>query len=325
MNSFTLALLAFGAIALMVYGVSQILLSRFDGDKKTLRRRLDTPGGKPQGDEFDPAKFRVVQDLDGDFTGWTRHLKNFGPARGLALLLNQANPDKSLQSLLQTMLGLFAVGFIVPFMVRGSVFVGLVAGLILALVPIMLLTRKKAKRQQMMDDQLPNALDFLGRAMRAGHSLTTGWAMLGSELPDPLAAEFRRCHDRHAMGVDLDTCLREMTKRIESVDFAFFITAVLIQRQTGGDLAGVLDNIGDMIRQRIRLQKTLKSKTAEGRFTGYVLTAFPAVMFVILYMMNPEYAGILLTEPLGKGMLVTAVIMQIMGLFMIQKLTKLKV
>ena len=320
-----LVALAFLAVAMMAYGVSQLVLRATDGDARLMRRRLTVTGGRPKGDQFNPAKYRVVHDLDDEFPGWTARFKTFGPLRSLALSLQQSMPDVGLDRFLSLMGGLFAGAAVLAFVLRGSLFVALVAGLVVGCVPLLVMVRRKSRRQRDMEDQLPNALDFLGRALRAGHSLTTAWAMLGTELPDPLAAEFRRCHDRHALGIDLDTCLRQMTQRIESVDFAFFITAVLIQRQTGGDLAGVLDNIGDMIRQRIRLQKTVKAKTAEGRFTGYILTVFPMAMFVILYMMNPEYAGILLEEPAGRMLMGGSIVLQALGLFMIQKLTTLKV
>src|SRR5207237_3402322 len=135
------------------------------------------------------------------------------------------------------------------------------------------------------------------------HSLSTGLSMMGEELPQPLSGEFRRCYDQHSLGQPLDECMREMARRIESTDFAFFVTAVLIQRQTGGDLSEVLGNISEMIRQRIHLQQHVKAKTAEGRFTGYLLSAFPAVMFVIAYALNPDYAGVLIRTNTGLMLL----------------------
>src|SRR5437773_795449 len=110
------------------------------------------------------------------------------------------------------------------------------------------------------------------------------------QSPQPLAAEFRQCYDQHSLGQSLDEALKDTAARVESTDFAFFVTAVLIQRQTGGDLSEVLKNISGMIRGRVRLQQQVKAKTAEGRFTGYILVAFPAVMFLIVSFMNPEYA-----------------------------------
>ena len=116
-----------------------------------------------------------------------------------------------------------------------------------------------------------------------------------------------------------------MTTRIETTDFAFFVTAVLIQRQTGGDLSEVLNNISGMIRQRVRLQQHVKAKTAEGRFTGYILVAFPAVMFVLAFMMNPDYAGVLIHTGTGRMLLGTAFGLQMLGLYAIRKITTVRV
>jgi tight adherence protein B len=172
---------------------------------------------------------------------------------------------------------------------------------------------------------LPEALDFLSRVLRSGHSFSTGLQMMGEELPQPLAGEFRRAYDQHSLGLSVEESLKDMAKRIESTDFAFFITAVLIQRQTGGDLSEVLGNISGMIRQRIRLEQHVKAKTAEGRFTGYILSAFPAVMFVLSYMLNPDYAGVLIRTNTGLTLLGVALGLELMGLYFIKKLTTVRV
>jgi tight adherence protein B len=184
---------------------------------------------------------------------------------------------------------------------------------------------KRNRRQRMIADQLPDALEFMGRALRAGHSMTIAFQMMAEELPDPIASEFRRVAEQHSLGASLEDTLHAAVDRIESTDFAFFVTAALIQRQTGGDLSEVLHNITSMIRSRVRLQQHVKAKTAEGRFTGYILAAFPAVMFVVSYCLNKEYAGRLLEEGAGIMMLGIALMMQLLGLFVIRKLTIVQV
>ena len=176
-----------------------------------------------------------------------------------------------------------------------------------------------------MDDQLPEGMDFLGRALKAGHSLSSGLQMMGAELPQPIAGEFQNAYDQHSLGISMEAALKGMTRRIDSTDFAFFVTAVLIQRQTGGDLSEVLKNISGMMRQRVRLAQQVKAKTAEGRFTGYLLTAFPAVIFVILYFINRDYASRLTDTTLGLKLLGTAFVMQVLGLLLIRRLTTVKI
>jgi tight adherence protein B len=148
--------------------------------------------------------------------------------------------------------------------------------------------------------------------------------MIGQELPDPLATEFRRAYDAHSLGLPLDEALKDTAARIESTDFGFFVTAMLIQRQTGGDLSEVLEHISQMIRNRIRLQQHVRAKTAEGRLPGYILTAFPVLMFMISYTLNPAYAGMLL-HGYGLYMLGVSAFLCIIGLIAIRKITTLKV
>ena len=176
-----------------------------------------------------------------------------------------------------------------------------------------------------MTTQLPEALDFLSRVMRAGHSMSTGLQMMADELPKPLSLEFRRVYDQHSLGQPLEACLKEMAGRVESTDFAFFVTAVLIQRQTGGDLSEVLGNISSLIRQRMRLSRSVGAKTAEGRLTGYILVAFPVIMFGLCYYLNPELYGGFLKDPTGKMLLGGAGLMVLTGLFFIRKITTVKV
>ena len=192
-------------------------------------------------------------------------------------------------------------------------------------VPFFMLGGRTKKRQRRLSEQLPDALDFLSRILRAGHSLTTGLQMMGTELPDPLAGEFRKCYDQHSLGSSMEECLKDMADRIESTEFAFFVTAVLIQRQTGGDLSMVLGNISGTVRARMRLAGFVRAKTAEGRLTGYILVAFPILMFFVAYSLNPDYGGKLLHTTIGQKLLGTAVTLQILGLVTIKKLTNVKV
>ena len=239
--------------------------------------------------------------------------------------LLQAYPEKSLGRFLNTA-ALYGIAFGgLTLLVTASFPVGLMAFACGFYAPFMLLGMKRNKRQRQIATQLPEGLDFLTRVLRAGHSLSTGLQMMGEELPQPLGGEFRKAYDQHSLGMSLEDALRETAQRIDSSDFAFFVTAVLIQRQTGGDLSEVLKNISSMIRGRVRLAQQVKAKTAEGRFTGYVLVAFPAVMFLLSYYMNPGYAGILIKDPGGQMLLMTAVGLQVLGLFAIKKITTVKV
>lgn len=239
--------------------------------------------------------------------------------------LSLAFPDMTLQRFL-LIEGACVTAPIVLSMVMGwNLLVSLVLTAVMAYVPILVLNMRRSRRQRTVSEQLPEAMDFLSRVLRAGHSLSTGIQMMSEELPAPLSVEFRKCYDQHSLGQPLEEGLREMVPRVDSTDFSFFVTAVLIQRQTGGDLSEVLSNISGMVRQRGRLAQQVKAKTAEGRFTGYIMVAFPAVMFCLCYYLNPDLYGLFFASSTGWMMLGTAVFLQVLGLFMIKKITTLTV
>jgi tight adherence protein B len=149
--------------------------------------------------------------------------------------------------------------------------------------------------------------------------------MMAEELPQPIASEFRYCYEQHSLGLPLEKAMTSMAERAGSTDFAFFVTAVLIQRQTGGDLAEILDNISDMVRNRIRLQQHVKALTAEGRLSGYILSAFPAIMLGVIFMLNRDYALTLFRTQLGQILLACSFIMQIAGLVIIRRIITINI
>src|SRR5262249_31939791 len=160
--------------------------------------------------------------------------------------------------------------------------------------------------------------------LRAGHSLATGLQMAADEIPQPLAGEFRRCYDAHSLGATLEQSMKEMAERVATPDFSFFVTAVLIQRTTGGDLAEVLTNIGAMVRARIRLQQHVKAVTAQGRMAGYMLVVLPPIFYCLLYIINRPYARVLLDTSEGVMVLSIALVMQVLGLVWIRKIVAVK-
>jgi tight adherence protein B len=321
MDGNLLYILIASVATLFIVGVFFLIQGLTDDDKKRLAQRL----GSDERVDGATVTRRSIQIQQMESAGLPPFLAKIPILQTLHRCLLQAYPDMPITRFLLIVVAMGVVTLFLAWLLADSILIGAVAGPIAAYIPIFMVNSKRAKRQRMLADQLPDALDFLSRILRAGHSLTTGLQMMGEELPKPMGAEFRRCYDQHSLGHPLEECLKDASTRIESTDFAFFITAVLIQRQTGGDLSEVLTNISGMIRQRIRLQAHVKAKTAEGRFTGYILVAFPAVMFLIAWTMNPGYAGILLHTGRGMALLATAFGLQMLGLYAIRKLTTVRV
>jgi tight adherence protein B len=321
MDGYILPILIAAVTGLFAWGVICFIQAMTDGEKKKLAERL---GSEDRMDSASTTRRSIVmQQMES--SGLPPGMAEMRIFQGLNRLLIQAFPDWSLMRFLYVVGGISISSMLIVWVCTDSIVFGLLAGAIGAYLPFFTVSSRRSKRQKKIASQIPDALDFLSRILRAGHSLTTGLQMMGEELPLPMGAEFRRCYDQHSLGQPLEECLKSMASRIESTDFAFFITAVLIQRQSGGDLSEVLKNISGMIRQRIRLQQHVKAKTAEGRFTGYILVAFPAVMFVVADVMNPDYAGILLHTSTGLKLLGAAFGLSMLGLFAIRQITTVKV
>ena len=321
MDSYLLPLMFAGAAALLVWFVGSIVGSLYDPEKRRLQERLTADVQSAAAAQVAKSAITANQEIHGLSALLVRHPLFASLNRRVI----QAFPDMSLAQFLLFAALFGMVALIVAMSLSDSIILGAIIGIGVAYVPMIILNTKRSRRQRALALQLPEALDFLSRILRAGHSLSTGLQMMADELPKPLSEEFRRAYDQHSLGLSMEDALKDMVLRIESTDFAFFVTAVLIQRQTGGDLSEVLNNISGMIRQRIRLQQHVKAKTAEGRFTGYILSGFPAVMFFIAASLNPDYTGVLWKTNTGMGLLCVAFGLTLLGLWAIKKITTVRV
>ena len=184
---------------------------------------------------------------------------------------------------------------------------------------------QRTKRLQQFEERFPEALDLLGRAVRAGHAFTTGLEMIAKESPEPIASEFRTTFEEQNFGLPLRDALLNMTERIPSIDVRFFVTALLIQKETGGNLAEILDGLARVIRDRFRIHREVKVRTAQGRLTAGILIALPIFMMIVLSVMNPSYMRILFEDPKGATILTVAAGMQIIGSLMLWKIIHIEV
>ncbi|NIL98160.1 MAG: secretion protein [Planctomycetales bacterium] len=194
-----------------------------------------------------------------------------------------------------------------------------------AVLPLVWLLWRRKKRFKKFASQLPAALELIARALRAGHSLAAGFQLVGQEVSEPLGTEFAQVFEEQNLGIPMDDALRAMTDRIPNLDLKFFVTAIVLQRQTGGDLAEILDKIGNLIRERFNIWGQIQALTGEGRLSGVVLMGLPPLLFLACYRLNPDYVMVLFTDPLGRKMLMVAVVMQLIGAFVIKKIVNIKV
>jgi tight adherence protein B len=199
-------------------------------------------------------------------------------------------------------------------------FLGVAAGA----TPFLVLHFARQRLIRKLEGQLPEAMDLIARSLRAGHAFSSGLKLAGDEIPDPLGAEFRALHDRHSFGQPLPQALREFAERVEIIDARFFVTAVLTQREAGGNLAEVLDHLSWVVRDRFRIKREVQSKSAHGRVSGAVLAAMPPLLFVYGWLSDPQRMLTFVTDPLGTRLVVGALIFQVIGTIVIRKITKIR-
>ncbi|MGB1930399.1 MAG: type II secretion system F family protein [Mariniblastus sp.] len=200
-----------------------------------------------------------------------------------------------------------------------------VTSLIAAVLPFWTLSLLRKRRLNKFGEQLPAALDLMSQALRAGQSLPSGIQLVGAQVDQPLGPEFHLAFEQQNLGMTLNDSLRAMSERVPNLDLRFFVTAVVLQRQTGGDLAEVLDKISSLTRERFKIRGQIQALTGEGRISGVVLLAMPPVLFVVMMKLNYDYVMMLFEEPLGQKMLLGGLILQFIGAYSIKKIIDIKV
>jgi len=199
------------------------------------------------------------------------------------------------------------------------------AALMLTALPWLYVRRRRAQRMRRMEQQLPDALDLLGRSLRAGHAFGAGLQMIGQEMADPIASEFRFVHDELNFGVSLEQALTNLSVRVPITDLRYFVVAVLIQRESGGNLTEVLSKLGHLIRQRLKLFARIRILSAEGRLSGWVLGLMPFVLAGVVNLFNPAFMAPLWTDPIGISIVRNMLLMMATGVFLLRKITRIRV
>jgi tight adherence protein B len=192
-------------------------------------------------------------------------------------------------------------------------------------MPFVFLRVKRKRRLAAFEEAFPEALDLIARALKAGHAFATGLKMVADEMPEPIGPEFRKTFDEQNFGLPLKDSLANLTVRIPLLDVRFFSTAVLIQRETGGNLSEILENLAHVVRERFKILRQVRVYTAHGRLTGYVLLGLPVFLAIALMFVNPEHMELLFRERMGHMMLGATVVMQTVGYFWIKQVVKIEV
>jgi tight adherence protein B len=247
---------------------------------------------------------------------WTTRLNDF---------VMQAGMKTRLGKIVLTS-GILAFGsFLLVSAVYPRFFVPVLAGAAAGMLPLTYIAIKRRRRLRRFEEHFPEAIDLLNRAIRAGHAFTTGLGMIASEAPEPIAGEFRTTFEEQNFGLPLRDVLRNLSERVPLIDVRFFVTALLIQKETGGNLSEILENLSHVIRERFRIYREVRVKSAHGRLTAGILIALPPTVVLGLSIVNPHYIGVLFTDRVGPWILWGTVLWQMIGSSLLWKIINIEV
>jgi tight adherence protein B len=243
----------------------------------------------------------------------------------LRLLASQAESSWSVPVLLAISAGCAGAGFAISYYYLGEWIIASVAGLVSLFLPLVYLNVLRGRRLKRFNQALPDALDLITRALRAGHSISAAIEIVGQEAAEPVRTEFREVYRRQNFGLPHREALLELASRVPSQDLQFVITAMLVQKETGGNLVETLDRTAVVVRDRIRIQGEVRTYTAQGRMTGYILGALPIIMFFLINLANHGYARVLVDDPTGRKLIYAGAAGMVLGGLMIRKIVNVKV
>ncbi len=322
MSPLLVAIAAFVGVAALVGGLA---IAFRDGSSSRMEDRLHMltgsagPGSKDALEKQRSVLSQPLDDRPGMFDGLVGRFTN------PSLLFEQADVSMTVTRLAAVSAAFAAGGATIGMVARMHYGLLPVMALFMGCLPTLWVLWRRKKRLKQFGTQLPDAMDMLARALRSGQSLAAGFNMISGEVAPPLGKEFGRVFEEQNLGISMEESLRDLAERVPNLDVKFFVTAVVLQRQTGGDLAEILDKIGRLVRERFQIWGQIQALTGEGRLSGIVLLALPVLLFIAVYYLNPEYVMVLFTEPMGKKMLAGAIAMQVAGALVIRKIINIKV
>ncbi|WP_332876042.1 type II secretion system F family protein [Massilia sp. S19_KUP03_FR1] len=256
---------------------------------------------------------------------WDRALHQYRFAHRIDRLLLQSGLKWSVEQFLACCALVGAGGLILTFSASMPLFMRVAIALACLLLPRMVVHRMRKRRLIRIEQQLPEAADFIARALRAGHSFTNVLQIVGNELPEPLSGEFRLAREEINYGVPLNEALHNMAARVPLTDLRYLVIAVIIQRESGGNLAEILGNISQIIRARLKLVAQVRVLSAEGRMSAWILGALPFVVMAMMLLINPDYIALLWTDPVGVRLLWYAAGMIVLGVFWLRKVIRIRI
>jgi tight adherence protein B len=325
MNSFLVIVLAIWAVAMVAWFMVSRYVKSSDVDRIKARLLGSPKVNKKKGKG--KAEAQVLQQIDTTRNRLAQMLVDkYKLAPKLGLLLEQAGLSWSAARFVHlTLVALLAGTAFAWLMLPIPKSLTIVVGLAAAAGPPIYVWRKRKSRLKRFEEIFPEALEFVSRSMRAGHAFSVSLEMIHREFQEPVSGEFRRAFEEHNLGLPIEVALQKLAKRVPSLDVHFFVSAVLLQKRTGGNLAEILDKLAYVIRERFKLRGRIRAVSAHGRMTATALSLIPIAVAVLMFYTNPEYVKFFFTDDVGNIMLGAAVALQLIGYFIMQQIVKIEV
>ncbi len=316
-----IVLCVFVLTLLLIYGGYFFVKKIYKPEQRRIQKRLRFFSMSGPGNEaIDIVKKKILSEIP-----WlNKKLLEVPFVTRLERLRNEANARHPLGVYMILSVVLFFAGFFLAKIMRIDPFVMALPSIFLTTVPFFYLSRKRKKRMEKFERQLPDALELVARALKAGHAFTGGLRLVAEEFGDPVGAEFGHTLDEINFGVGVPEALMNLTQRIDCEDLKFFAVSVIVQRETGGNLAEILESLGRLIRERFKFLGHVRVLSAEGRMSATVLLAMPFFVVAVLSFLNPEYIKVLFSDPIGFVIIAIALTMMGFGSIVIKKLVSIK-
>jgi tight adherence protein B len=292
--------------------------------QRKLEQRLQSLSGGAAGEEDEGAGL-VVRPDEGPLPGVERQMARTSAGSWLTRHIEQSGCKTTPSAVVLMTLGCALLAAIVARVLTSLWFAWPLAAIAASGAPFAFLLRRRSVRIRLFEEQFPEALDLLSRAIRAGHAFQASMGMVADDMKAPVGPEFKRSFDQQNFGLPLRDALNQLAERVPLLDVRFFATAVMIQRETGGNLSEILDNLAHVVRERFKILRQVRVYTAHGRFSAFVLLALPAAAAIALSLINPDHMQPLFTERMGQTLIVGALIMQTIGFFWIRHIIRIEV
>ncbi len=312
----------FIAMLLLIDGGYGVWRTLHDPEKKRVRRRLKSMTQPMLEAERGVLERHTVLSA---IPLLNRFLQKLAWPRRMNLLLEQAGIQTPLGIFIMCSLVLAVVGFLISTWVISDYLLAGIIAMIGGTFPYLYVLTKKKRRMQKFERQLPEALDLIARSLKAGHAFTGGLKMVAEEMDDPVGTEFAKTMGEINFGIEVAEALKNFSRRIECPDLRFFVISVIVQRESGGNLAEILENICRLIRERFKLRGRIKVLAAEGKLSAAILLVLPFLIALALSFLNPDYLKVLVNDPIGHAMLGFALVMMVLGVFVMRKMIAIKV